>query len=312
MLCAMNDPAAHAETAARDYARIARAIAWLQTHAAAQPDLASAARHVGLSEFHFQRLFTRWAGVSPKRFLQLLTVEHAKHCLDRTRSTLDLAAEVGLSGSGRLHDLFVTLDALSPGEARLGGAGLDIRYGIHDTRFGPALIATTARGVCALHFVGAAHAAPEQLQRAWPRARLRHDSAATAAVARRIFAPLTARARQPLALLVKGTNFQVQVWRALLALPPGAMTTYGDLADALQMPSAARAVGAAVGANSIAWLIPCHRVIRASGALTGYRWGVERKAAMLAWEAVRSGNGQQRLQPGLAGDALQVGDGVVR
>lgn len=288
MLCGMHDPAADPETTALDYVRIARAIEWLQAQAAAQPDLASAARHVGLSEFHFQRLFTRWAGVSPKRFLQFLTVEDAKRRLQGTRNTLDLAAAVGLSGSGRLHDLFVTLDAMSPGEARLGGAGLDIRYGVHDTRFGPALIATTTRGVCALHFVNAESAGLEQLRQAWPHAQHLHDPAATAAIAQRLFTPLAAETQQPLALLVKGTNFQIQVWRALLALPAGALTTYGELAESLDKPDAARAVGAAVGANSIAWLIPCHRVIRASGVLTGYRWGTPRKAAMLSWEAAQS------------------------
>ena len=275
-------------TAHHDYNRIAQAIAWLHTHAEAQPDLARVARHVGLSENHFQRLFTRWAGVSPKRFLQCLTLEDARRRLAVTRNTLDLAAAVGLSGSGRLHDLFVTLDAMSPGEARLGGAGLDIRYGIHDTRFGPALIAATARGVCAVHFVDDQDAASGHLRTAWPKARVLRDPSATAAVARRMFAPLAADTGQPLAVLVKGTNFQIQVWRALLALPAGAVTTYGDLAGALHMPDAARAVGAAVGANALACLIPCHRVIRATGALTGYRWGVERKAAMLAWEAAQA------------------------
>ncbi len=275
-------------TAHHDYNRIAQAIAWLHTHAEAQPDLARVARHVGLSENHFQRLFTRWAGVSPKRFLQCLTLEDARRRLAVTRSTLDLAAAVGLSGGGRLHDLFVTLDAMSPGEARTGGAGLDIRYGIHDTRFGPALIAVTARGVCALHFVDDQNAALEHLRAAWPHARVLRDPSATTTIVQRIFAPLAADTGQPLAVLVKGTNFQIQVWRALLALPAGAVTTYGDLAGALHMPDAARAVGAAVGANALACLIPCHRVIRATGALSGYRWGAERKAAMLAWEAAQS------------------------
>jgi AraC family transcriptional regulator of adaptative response/methylated-DNA-[protein]-cysteine methyltransferase len=288
MLCGMNDPAEYPATPARDYARIARAIEFLREHAAAQPDLAGAARHVGLSEFHFQRLFTRWAGVSPKRFLQFLTVEDAKRRLAATRNTLDLAADVGLSGSGRLHDLFVALEAMSPGEARLGGAGLDIRHGLHDTRFGPALIAATARGVCALHFVDDERAGLARLRQSWPHARLVRDPAASATVAQRLFAPLAGSARQPLAVLVKGTNFQIQVWRALLALPAGAVTTYGDLARALDMPEAARTVGTAVGANALAWLIPCHRVIRATGALSGYRWGTERKAAMLAWEAAQA------------------------
>lgn len=272
----------------RDYERIARTITWLQSQTAAQPYLADMARHAGLSTAHFQRLFTRWAGVSPKRFLQFLTVEDAKRRLGDTRNTLDLAADVGLSGSGRLHDLFVAMEAMSPGEARLGGAGLDIRYGTHNTRFGPALIGTTARGVCALHFINDGCAGPEVLRKTWPQARLQHDPAATAVIARRIFAPLAVAPRRPLSLLVKGTNFQIQVWRALLALPAGAVTTYGDLARALDMPAAARAVGTAIGTNAIAYLIPCHRVIRATGTLTGYRWGPERKAAMLAWEAAQS------------------------
>lgn len=275
-------------TATRDYNRVARAIAWLREQAPEQPDLAGAARHVGLSESHFQRLFTRWAGVSPKRFVQHLTVEDAKRRLDHTRNTLDLATDTGLSGTGRLHDLFVAMEAMSPGEARLGGERLDMRYGLHDTRFGSALIATTPRGVCALHFVDHPGHGLEQLRHAWPQARPVHDPAATAAVAQRLFVPLAPRSAQPLALLVKGTNFQVQVWRALLALPEGALTTYGELAATLKKPDAARAVGNAVGANPVAYLIPCHRVLRASGALTGYRWGSERKAAMLAWEAAQS------------------------
>ena len=313
MLCGMNDPAEHPASAARDdYARIARAIEFLREHAAAQPDLVAAAAHVGLSEFHFQRLFTRWAGVSPKRFLQFLTVEDAKRRLAATRGTLDLAADVGLSGGGRLHDLFVTLEAMSPGEARAGGAGLTIRWGLHDTPFGTALIGTTTRGVCALQFVEDEAQGVELLSQSWPRARLLRDDAVAAGLAQRIFAPLAERTQQPLAVLVKGTNFQIRVWRALLALPPGALTTYGDLAGVLQKPDAARAVGTAVGANAVAWLIPCHRVIRASGVLTGYRWGTPRKAAMLGWEAAHSGGGQQRPQPGLAGDPLEVRDGVLR
>ena len=271
-----------------DYTRIARAIEWLNHHADRKPDLAQAARAAGLSEHHFQRLFNRWAGVSPKRFLQFLTLEDARRRLDETRSTLDLAAAVGLSGGSRLHDLFVTLEAMTPGEAKLQGAGLDIRWGVHRTRFGNAMIAATTRGICALQFIDNNHGGRAILSAAWPHARLLHQPSATAAMARRIFEPLDHSPPQPLSLLVKGTNFQIQVWRALLSLPEGAVTTYGDLARALHRPDAARAVGAAIGANPIAWLIPCHRVIRASGTLTGYRWGTERKAAMLGWEAARS------------------------
>lgn len=296
MLCAMDHPAGHSASAARDYARIARAIEFLQQNAAARPGLAAAARHAGLSEHHFQRLFTAWAGVSPKRFLQFLTVEDARRRLASSRSTLDLAGELGLSGGGRLHDLFVTLEAMSPGEARAGGAGLDIRWGIHDTPFGSALLGLTARGVCALHFVDDAAEAAERLRESWPHAALKRDQRETADTAQRIFAPL-ARPRQPLAVLVKGSNFQVQVWRALLALPAGALTTYGDLAAALEKPEAARAVGAAVGANAIAWLIPCHRVIRASGVISGYRWGAARKAAMLGWEAAQAAEQAGQTDP---------------
>jgi AraC family transcriptional regulator, regulatory protein of adaptative response / methylated-DNA-[protein]-cysteine methyltransferase len=243
------------DSPARDYARIALAIRFLRENAAARPDLAAVARHAGLSEHHFQRLFTRWAGVSPKRFLQLLTLEDARRRLAATRNTLDLAAEVGLSGGGRLHDLFVTLEAVSPGEALGGGAGIDIRWGLHDSPFGTALLGLTTRGICALHFVDGVDEARERLHQTWPRATLQRDQHGTAETAQRIFVPLH-EARQALSVLVKGSNFQVQVWRALLALPPGALTTYGELATAIGRPDAARAVGTAVGANAIAYLIP--------------------------------------------------------
>ncbi|MBI1966173.1 MAG: methylated-DNA--[protein]-cysteine S-methyltransferase [Betaproteobacteria bacterium] len=273
----------------RDYERIARAIHYLRKHSAAQPDLAAVARHVHLSEHHFQRLFTRWAGVSPKRFLQHLTVERAKARIAAARSTLELAGDVGLSGPGRLHELFVTLEAMSPGEYRSGGAGQRIGYGIADSPFGPCLIAATPRGICALRFLdGASRSdAAALLRDEWPNARFQFDAALAAGLGRRIFVSLDSRPDRPLALLVKGTNFQVQVWRALLNIPFGALSSYGGLARALGRPSAARAVGAAVGANPVAWLIPCHRVIRESGELGGYRWGTERKAAMLGWEAAR-------------------------
>jgi AraC family transcriptional regulator, regulatory protein of adaptative response / methylated-DNA-[protein]-cysteine methyltransferase len=273
------------ESAARDYERIARAIEYLRRNAERQPGLSEVARQVHLSEHHFQRLFMRWAGVSPKRFLQYLTLEHAKARLAASRSVLDLAGEIGLSGPGRLHDLFVTLEAVSPGEYRTGGAGLAIRYGIHESPFGPALIAATTRGICGLHLLEDGNSGMSLLHRDWPRADLHEDTAGTAGLARGIFAPLARAKGKPLALLVKGTNFQVRVWRALLALPP--VTTYGRLAHRIGEPRSARAVGNAVGANAIAWLIPCHRVIRESGEPSHYRWGETRKAAMLAWEAAR-------------------------
>ena len=276
------------ESASRDYERIARAIEYLRRQAAQQPDLAAVARHLHLSEHHFQRLFTRWAGVSPKRFLQSLTVESAKSRLASSASVLDLAGSVGLSGPGRLHDLFVTLEAMSPGEYKAGGRGLAIGYGVHDSPFGPAVIAVTRRGVCALHFLDGGKDPEALLRGEWPRASLREDRAGTALLAGRIFAPLAARRGKPLALLVGGSNFQVKVWRALLELPFGAVSSYGGIARRIGEPAAARAAGSAIGANPIAWLIPCHRVIRESGELARYRWGARRKAAMLAWEAARS------------------------
>ncbi|MCW5569402.1 MAG: methylated-DNA--[protein]-cysteine S-methyltransferase [Dokdonella sp.] len=281
----MNTLADPLATPVRDYERIARAIAYLRRHTARQPALAEVADHVHLSEHHFQRLFTQWAGVSPKRFLQYLTVEDAKARLAASRNVLDLAGDVGLSGPGRLHDLFVTLEAMSPGEARAGGAGLEIRYGVHDTPFGPCVIAATPRGVCGLHFAEGDGSGEARLRKDWPEARLIEDRETTALIARRIFDPLAAHAGAPLALLVKGTNFQVQVWRALLRIPPGALSTYGAIAQHLGRPSAARAVGNAVGANPIGYLIPCHRVIRKTGAFSDYHWGRPRKLAMIGWEA---------------------------
>jgi AraC family transcriptional regulator of adaptative response/methylated-DNA-[protein]-cysteine methyltransferase len=270
----------------RDYERIARAIEYLQRHATQQPDLASVARHVHLSEHHFQRLFTRWAGVSPKRFLQYLTVEHAKSRLPESQNVLDLAGTVGLSGPGRLHDLFVTLEAVSPGEYKARGAGLEIRYGIHASPFGPALIAVSPRGICGLHFLdGGIDDAEQLIGRDWPHAGLREDARGTAVLAEHVFRPFASHPAKPLALVVKGSNFQIKVWRALLALPFGSVTTYRDIARRIQEPGAARAVGNAIGANPIAWLIPCHRVIRESGELSRYRWGETRKAAILGWEA---------------------------
>ena len=215
----------------RDYERVARAIEYLRRQATNQPDLAAVARHMHLSEHHFQRLFTRWAGVSPKRFLQYLTVEHAKSRLAASQNVLDLAGEVGLSGPGRLHDLFVTIEAMSPGEYRSGGAGQHIGFGIVDSPFGPCLIASTARGICALRFLESTtlSGAAALLGRAWPQARLEPDEKSARNLAQRIFDPLRSPDR-PLALLVKGTNFQIQVWSALINVPFGAVTTYGKLA----------------------------------------------------------------------------------
>lgn len=276
--------------ASEDYHRIARAIAFMRQHHLNQPNLATVAQHIGLSEYHFQRLFTQWAGISPKRFLQYLTVEYAKSKITQTKSLLDLTLDVRLSSPGRLHDLFVNLEAMSPGEFKAGGAGLQIRYGIHDTPFGTSLIATTARGICNLYFLDTTdeQTAAQRLRLEWKNAEIIRDEQATQSLRDLIFNSETFSEQKPLTLLVKGTNFQIQVWRALLKLPFGAIATYQTIAQMVARPTAARAVGNAIGNNPIGYLIPCHRVIRESGELGGYCWGVERKTVMLGWEASRT------------------------
>lgn len=276
--------------ASEDYHRIARAIAFMRQNHLNQPNLATVAQHIGLSEYHFQRLFTQWAGISPKRFLQYLTVEYAKSKITQTKSLLDLTLDVRLSSPGRLHDLFVNLEAMSPGEFKAGGAGLQIRYGIHDTPFGTSLIATTARGICNLYFLETTdeQTAAQRLQLTWKNAEIIRDEQATQSLRDLIFNSETLSEQKPLTLLVKGTNFQIQVWRALLQLPFGAIATYQTIAQMVARPTAARAVGNAIGKNPIGYLIPCHRVIRESGEIGGYGWGVERKTVMLGWEASRT------------------------
>lgn len=286
-------------TKSEDYDRIAQAIAFIRQHHREQPDLATIAQYMGLSESHFQRLFSQWAGISPKRFLQYLTVEYAKSKILQSQNLLDLTWDVGLSSPGRLHDLFVKLEALSPGEFKSGGAGLEIRYGIHETPFGKSLLATTTRGICNLYFLDAATEAiaPQLLAQRWRQATLIFDPSATQSFNDQIFYPHPDVPAQPLSLLVKGTNFQIQVWRALLRIPLGSMTTYQAIANLIERPTAARAVGNAVGSNPIAYLIPCHRVIRESGALGGYHWGLERKSVLLGWEASRVNDGDRFNNP---------------
>lgn len=269
-----------------DYERIEAAIRYIEENAAEQPSLEEIAGHGGLSPFHFQRLFRRWAGISPKRFLQFVTVEHAKELLEGSSSVMDTAYEVGLSGPARLHDHFVALEAVTPGEYKSQGEGLRIRFGVHDSPFGDVFVATTERGVCGLRFVdGDESEAVNWLADLWPGADLRDDRRATRSVARQVFAD--GDPSEPIRVLVKGTNFQVAVWKALLRIPPGQLVAYEDVARAIGRPSASRAVGGAVGANRICYLIPCHRVIRSSGALGGYAWGSPRKRAMIGWEAGR-------------------------
>lgn len=273
-----------------DYKRIALAIAFMRQYHLSQPDLATVAQHIGLTEYHFQRLFTRWAGISPKRFLQYLTIEYAKSKINQTKNLLDLTLDVGLSSPGRLHDLFVNLEAMSPGEFKTSGAGLQICYGVHDTLFGKSLIATTARGICNLHFLDITDEQTAELilRLEWPNAEIIHAPQATEPSHDLIFNSATFRDQKPLTLLVKGTNFQIQVWRALLKVPFGGITTYQAVAEMIDRPTATRSVGNAVGNNPIGYLIPCHRVIRESGELGGYRWGLERKTAILGWEASRA------------------------
>jgi len=272
---------------ARAYQTVARAITFLEENAADQPHLDDVATHVGLSGPHLQRVFSDWAGISPKRFLQALTLDRAGHAL-ATQDVLGATLEAGLSSPGRLHDLVVSCEAVTPGEWKRGGAGMEVRWGVAPTPFGDTLMGETTRGLCHLVFIeGSESTALEDLRVAWPKARLTHDGAGAAALVPRIFGDCDVR--RPLHLLVKGTNFQVQVWRALLRIPPGTTTSYGAVAQSLGRPTAARAVAGAVARNHIAVLIPCHRVLRGDGGLGGYRWATHRKRALLALEQISSG-----------------------
>ena len=288
-LMASEGPLEHDRTALKsilDYRRIERAIRFLDGHVVDQPSLEDVAREIGLSPFHAQRLFTRWAGISPKRFLGLLTVGHAKAALQAGESVLDATYEVGLSGPSRLHDLFVTYEAMTPGEYKQQGAGLVVRYGVHPTPFGAALLLTTERGIAGLSFVDEApEQAIEEARAAWPLSRLVEDRAATAALVARLF---DGAGGEPTRLLLKGTNFQVRVWSALLRVPSGRVVSYLDLATALGQPRAVRAIGNALAHNPVGFVVPCHRVIRATGALGDYRWGHVRRRALLAWEAAQT------------------------
>jgi AraC family transcriptional regulator of adaptative response/methylated-DNA-[protein]-cysteine methyltransferase len=275
--------------AALDYSRIERAICWLREHYREQPDLAAISRAVHTSEFHLQRLFTRWAGISPKRFLQALTIEHAKEQLARSASMLETALDAGLSGPGRLHDLFVSVEAVTPGEFRTRGAGITIEYGFHETPFGLCLIGVTARGICWLSFLEPKERkeALTELKQHWSGAMTVESQAETPEIVRQVVAGAQ-RTSGP-GVLLMGTNFQLKVWKALLQIPAGTLASYESVGELAGARNAPRAVGAAVGANNISFLIPCHRVIRKTGALGGYRWGEPRKQAMLAWEAALSG-----------------------
>ena len=270
-----------------DYRRIEQAIIYLEEHALEQPSLEEVAEHIGLSPYHFQRLFKSWAGVSPKRFLQYLTIENAKNLLRDSFSVLDTALDVGLSGPGRLHDLFVSVEAMTPGEFKSQGKDLHISYGFHATPFGECLLASTPRGICSLAFVDpeTRSAALNELLTNWREATLIENQNAGKDAVKMIFGQKQNLSQAPLKVLLRGTNFQVKVWEALLRIPEGAVVSYGSLADAIGHPGAHRAVGTAAGHNPIGYLIPCHRVLRANGEIGGYHWGAIRKKAILAREA---------------------------
>lgn len=271
----------------QDYHRIEQAIEFIETRQEDQPGLAEVAESVHLSEFHFQKLFSRWVGISPKRFLQYLTKEHAKKLLENAGSILDVTYETGLSSPGRLHDLFIACEAVTPGEYKRRGEGLVIEFGFTPSPFGPCLIARTTQGICALKFV---REQPEQnladwLGQQWPRAVLRREDTLARALAHEIFASGLPETPAPLHLFVKGTNFQIKVWEALTRIPLGHTVTYQDIARHIGHPNAVRAVGTAIGRNPIPFLIPCHRVIRKSGIFGNYGEGPARKKAILGWES---------------------------
>jgi len=269
-----------------DYERIAKAIEFIRTNIGNQPSLAEIAAEIHLSEYHFQRLFSRWAGVTPKRYLQILTLENAKTLLRQNQfSSLETSYELGLSSGSRLYDHFVQIEAVTPSEFRTRGQGLCINYGYHPTPYGQMFIALTDKGICQLDFIepGAAEEPLQQLRKLWRNAEFREALGETSSVAHQLFAK-TAADGLPISLWVRGTNFQLSVWRALLKIPPGMVASYTDIAEAAGKPKAVRAVGTAIGANPVGLIIPCHRVLRQSGELGGYRWGITRKQAILARE----------------------------
>jgi AraC family transcriptional regulator of adaptative response/methylated-DNA-[protein]-cysteine methyltransferase len=280
------EPLAHI-AAASDYENIRRAIAFVSENYQDQPEIEAIAEAAGTNARALTDLFRRWCGLTPKDFLAAVTLDHARKILRDAPSVLDASYELGLSGAGRLHDLFVVHEAMSPGEWKSGGGGLNIFYGLHPSPFGTALVMATDRGMCGLAFADAGEEteALDDMRSRWPNARYTEDATRTAPLARRIFDSAEWRPDAPLRIVLIGTDFEVRVWETLLAIPLGRATTYSDIARKVCTEKAARAVGAAVGKNPISFVVPCHRVLGKSGALTGYHWGLTRKRAMLGWEA---------------------------
>jgi AraC family transcriptional regulator of adaptative response/methylated-DNA-[protein]-cysteine methyltransferase len=273
--------------AAADYDVVRRAIGHIRGHWREQPEIEAIAEAAGVTPTELHHLFRRWCGLTPKAFMQALTLDGARQLLRDSASVLDAAYEVGLSGPGRLHDLFVTHEAMSPGEWKSGGEGLTIAYGFHPSPFGQALVMATERGLAGLAFAdpGEEETALADMRTRWPKAIYVDDAARTAMIARRIFDPKEWRPDRPLRIVLIGTDWEVRVWEALLKIPMGRLATYSGIAGKVCTPAAARAVGAAVGKNPLAFVVPCHRVVGKSGELTGYHWGLTRKRAMLGWEA---------------------------
>lgn len=269
-----------------NFNRIAEAIAYIKTNFKTQPGLTEVAENVNLSSFHFQRLFSEWAGTSPKRFLQYISISHAKQLLRNNQSLFQTALEVGLSGASRLHDLFINIEGMTPGEYKNGGENLSINYSFSETRFGNILVASTSKGICHLVFYDDESVALSNLKSKFPRAQYQQTIDGLQQDALFIFNHDWTNIEQ-IKLHLKGTSFQLKVWETLLKIPLGSLTTYGTIAKQLQNPNASRAVGTAIGDNPVAFLIPCHRVIQSNGTLGGYHWGIDRKTAMIGWEAAK-------------------------
>ena len=270
-----------------DYLLVRDAILFIKDHAQDQPPLEEIAHHVGLDPTQFHKLFGRWAGLTPKAFLQTLTLDHAKRLLDDNHSVLQTSYETGLSGSGRLHDLFVQYEALSPGEYARKGEGLTIHYGFHDSPFGLALLMMTKRGIAGLGFADGDHQraiALEDMMKRWPKATYVEDETITGPAAQRVFSTQKWQSNKPLRVVLIGSDFELSVWKSLLQIPPGKCVTYGELATHIERPLAHRAVGSAVGRNPISFVVPCHRVLRKGGGLGGYHWSLPRKQAIIGWE----------------------------